>query len=1002
MIKFSRWFCCLVFSILWLSSFIVSAQEKCGTVEIRKDLQSQGRQESETAFENWLIQKASLLKQNANLRQHAGPFRIPVVFHIIHNGEPVGTGVNVPTQQILSQLKVLNDDFRRNNADKVNTPAQFTPVAGSMDITFELARRDPEGSATNGIVRVNGQRTSWSSADKQRLSDLSYWPAEDYLNIWVCNLTDFLGLAQFPVSDLPGLENSSNNRLTDGLILWHKALGSKDDGNFVLDPLYDKGRTATHEIAHFFGLKHIWGDDTNCTGTDHVDDTPNQGESTEGCPSHPQITCGETTMFQNFMDYTDDRCMNLFTQGQVSRMEIVIQNSPRRKSLLTSLGLSDPNPVDNDLGIRSIISPLGNQCSYSSLPTIEVRNYGKNNITHTRIELKSAEETIEVKDFSLSLAPGEITNLQFSSLTLGVGDNQLAFRIVQTNHVADGDATGNDNVVELNAYIPHTIAAPFSEGFETMPANWRIVNPDQVFTWDILSAPYYDQSNTALGVEFYKYESGIAETDVIYTPVFNLSGSNNPVLSFDVSHARLDLSHDRFRIVAIPNCGSLENGTVIYDKTGPDLATSRRTENYFRPTSTEDWRGEVITLDQFVGVTALQLAFVAVNDYGNNLYIDNVSVSESPFTDLSIIQILSPGIVECDPSAPIQFEVENKGESPLTAFTANIFIDDVLVESELFSGFNLASGTTHTFETKDVDFGTGEHELRLILIPETNGYDNPVNNSITTKVVVAATEDFIPLRLTFDDDAHANWLRINPKGGMNWEIISLEDNSVIYFNAYENQKAVDQAWFVSPLLDFSLASTTASMVFDISSRFQGLPKGGISVVVSTDCSSSFDTLTITLPTFDNIPDAPWVPSLEEDWNRRVLVDLSAYAGKDNIRVAIVFTDLNNNNVYLDNIEFFLTDRPNDVLADGPYNIYGYDFEDPAQTDLKIGFNLESRQHVLMQIVDTHGRLMKEIVWHDVLNQIIDLPQSELADGLYILRLRINGRYYSSRMIITGD
>src|SRR5690606_28012599 len=121
------------------------------------------------------------------------------------------------------------------------------------------------------------------------------------------------------------------------------------DGAFNLDPAFNKGRTTTHEVGHFFGLNHIWGDDDGCARSDYVDDTPNQGPRSVGCPTHPKTdACGEVVMFQNFLDYSDDDCMNLFTQGQVERMTIVIENSPRRSTLLASPGLQEPAPSPND------------------------------------------------------------------------------------------------------------------------------------------------------------------------------------------------------------------------------------------------------------------------------------------------------------------------------------------------------------------------------------------------------------------------------------------------------------------------------------------------------------------------------------------------------------------------------------------------------------------------------------------------------------------------------
>ncbi|MFZ6013617.1 MAG: zinc metalloprotease, partial [Bacteroidota bacterium] len=380
----------LLLTLYCISPSVFSQHRHCGTVEYQRTLRDQlNLRETDQKFEQWLLQNKQTTRTQKNTRQQTPPYKIPVVVHVINNGENIGSGTNISDAQILSQISVLNKDYKRLNADASNTPAEFLSVAGSMDIEFVLAKRDPEGQATNGIVRVQGTKAEWLMSDNYELKSLSYWPAEDYLNIWVCNITDYLGYAQFPVSGLPGLENSSTNRLTDGVVIWYKAFGSSDDGAFPLDPKYNKGRTATHEIGHFFGLRHIWGDDGGeCTGTDYCNDTPNQTGSSSGCPAHPRTTCSEVNMFQNFLDYTDDACMNLFTQDQVDRMSIVIENSDRRKSLLTSLGDELPSPVANDIGIKTILSPTETQCSADVTPSIEVKNYGNNTITSVRVRLK--------------------------------------------------------------------------------------------------------------------------------------------------------------------------------------------------------------------------------------------------------------------------------------------------------------------------------------------------------------------------------------------------------------------------------------------------------------------------------------------------------------------------------------------------------------------------------------------------------------------------------------
>jgi hypothetical protein len=179
-----------VFLIISLMVFFLDArsQERCGTVlyEKLRDLRNPDR-ETIDQFENW-IKRVTSRNDFKTERAQEVTYVIPVVVHIIHNGEPVGTGRNIPEAQILSQLTVLNDDFERLNADTIYTPSEFKASAGKMRIAFVMAKQDPNGLATNGILRVKGSQKLWDISDNYTLKALSYWPAENYLNIWVADL----------------------------------------------------------------------------------------------------------------------------------------------------------------------------------------------------------------------------------------------------------------------------------------------------------------------------------------------------------------------------------------------------------------------------------------------------------------------------------------------------------------------------------------------------------------------------------------------------------------------------------------------------------------------------------------------------------------------------------------------------------------------------------------------------------------------------------------------
>ncbi len=271
---------------------------------------------------NWILKNVSK-KQNSIIT-------IPVVVHVLYNTSTE----NISYTQIQSQLDVLNQDFRKLNANAVNVPSAFSSYAADAQIEFCLASTDENGNATSGITRTSTSTTSFPYNEDMKYTSsggIDAWPTDQYLNIWVCNLgSSLLGYAQFP---------GTGNYETDGVVINYIAFGTTGT---VVAP-YHLGRTATHEIGHWLNLRHIWGDDSGaCTGTDYVTDTPDQANYTYGCPSFPYTDACSTTspgiMFMNYMDYADDDCANMFTSGQVSRMLATLNTT--RASLLTSKGCS--------------------------------------------------------------------------------------------------------------------------------------------------------------------------------------------------------------------------------------------------------------------------------------------------------------------------------------------------------------------------------------------------------------------------------------------------------------------------------------------------------------------------------------------------------------------------------------------------------------------------------------------------------------------------------------
>jgi hypothetical protein len=293
---------------------------------------------------------------------------IPVVFHIFHSGEAIGTGTNISDVRIQSQIDALNEDFGRYNLDILSTPAAFRGVSADPLIQFCLAQQNPNGTPTNGIMRYPITEENLSSLPvgfqcvnyiliENVLKPNTIWNRDKYLNIWVsdrkqlpptingqpnnnigdnqgCNFScDFIGYAQ-----PPGLAAS-----TDGVWLNYTTVGRIDNST----PNYNLGTNATHEIGHWLNLKHIWGDEDFCDADDEVIDTPIQGENSNSlnilpniCPSFPVTdACSPLypgIMFMNYMDYGFDQCKSMFTYGQFVRTDSVLYN--QRNGLVTSQG----------------------------------------------------------------------------------------------------------------------------------------------------------------------------------------------------------------------------------------------------------------------------------------------------------------------------------------------------------------------------------------------------------------------------------------------------------------------------------------------------------------------------------------------------------------------------------------------------------------------------------------------------------------------------------------
>ncbi len=303
------------------------AQRICGSSEYKKQLliQNPSLQNSFDKAEQQIVKTIANSKRYAARDTSSNEIiNVPVVIHVIYK-----SGVqNISDAQILSQLDALNKDFSYLNSDRINSPLAFKSLAADTKIKFCLAQVDPKGKRTSGIIRKLSKMEIFTADDAMKFTASGgddAWDSQHYLNIWVCALSArSLGYATPPGGPAD----------KDGVVIAYDVFGTVG----TLRSSFDKGRTATHEVGHWLGLNHMWGDAT--CGDDGVDDTPRQKTYNFGTPVFPHVTdCSVDAngdMFMNYMDFSDDAVMNMFTIGQKKRMRALFAKGNMRNSFLAS------------------------------------------------------------------------------------------------------------------------------------------------------------------------------------------------------------------------------------------------------------------------------------------------------------------------------------------------------------------------------------------------------------------------------------------------------------------------------------------------------------------------------------------------------------------------------------------------------------------------------------------------------------------------------------------
>ena len=604
--------------LLMIFTLAFSQKQRCGTDE----------------YHELLLQKYPELKKieqrakekihnfNPNSMRTNQIITIPVVVHILYENP----SENLPDSQVISQIEVLNEDYRALNKDISKVPSYFNNVVADYQIEFCLATKDPNGNPTTGITRTPTTVTEFSKSDdaakKSSLGGKDPWPTDKYLNIWVCDLqSGLLGYATFPSTAVvdPSI---------DGVVIDYLAFGRNGTAN----PPYHLGRTATHEIGHWLGLYHTF--QGGCEGTSNLDcdskgdevcDTPPTAQSNYGCPQ-PQNTCIETPndlndMTMNYMDYGDDACIYMFTKGQKARSYAMI--SQYRQWLLNGTPSCALPPL-----IANFYTKTKTICEGSSITFYD--NSQGNPTDWLWIFPGATPDTMTVQNPTVSYASAGTYDV-----TLIITRGNEKDTIIINDYITvikESDLTGEK--------------LPFTEDFESRSFttnSWEIFNPDSNITWQIIPVKGTSPGGYAAYMNLYNYKKK-GEKDAIISPVLDFRNLSSAFLTFEHSYAKYSNTSnetDSLIIYVVDGCTGKDSVIAQIGETGNgELATAKPSTKEYFPQTEKDWckfstisQGcYAIDLSAFLG-KLVRIKFETSCQYENNMFIDNINI-EGVYTSI--------------------------------------------------------------------------------------------------------------------------------------------------------------------------------------------------------------------------------------------------------------------------------------------------------------------------------------------------------------------------------
>lgn len=630
----------LLILLLWNGGEALFAQavetDRCGSMQWLQQMFSRYPQYKQQYAENEKKLGEAILKSNQQSAYSPAArtdaiMELPIVFHII-SANPAA----ITNAMIQAELDTINKDWGGLNKDSVKIPAAFKPVFGKGNIRFTLAQRTPNNLTTTGIIRYTSNvRSNGNVGDPIKYSSkggADAWDPTRYINVWVGTFANSgtLGYATFPMGS-PENTNSGYALTDQGVVI---GAGTLPGGALTN---YNFGRTLSHELGHYFWLIHINGD-VSCgddfPNTPGIDDTPLQSSLTTGCPTGVAASgcSGAPTppgrMYQNFMDYTSDQCMCMFTKGQNTRSEQALRTF--RPTLTTSNGSSPVILFSRDISPAYFTAPSLSICEATNVrPVLQVANNGRDTIKTFVVTYSVNGGQPVTVNFNGSLPYSQTAAVPLNITNFNPGLNTIKAYTSLPNGLND-EAPLNDTLV-YNFRVLTPVNAPVTEGFEGSfpPDEWDIVQqPLDQITWQKISTAGKNSSSSAY-INNYNYPSD-GNIDYLISPLIKYSDVDSVIFKFDVASASsiTGTPPDTLEVLVTQDCGV--SYTSIYKKWGNSLQTAGSAgttyQGEFFPTSNQQWRTDSINVTTIIGTSnSVRFAFKNTTGSENNIFIDNVN-----------------------------------------------------------------------------------------------------------------------------------------------------------------------------------------------------------------------------------------------------------------------------------------------------------------------------------------------------------------------------------------